>query len=134
MTETLQRLNSTLNGYVWGWPLIVLLMGTGLLLTVLTGAVQFRRLGFALRQVLGRITRHGGGKGDVRPFQAVATAWNGRTSPFPPPRCAILPSTSCNANPRRRNWTAPVTMVSRSPVPLERTASNFKQRLQALRP
>jgi AGCS family alanine or glycine:cation symporter len=74
MTETLARLNSTLNGYVWGWPMIVLLMGTGLLLTVLTGAVQFRRLGFALREVLGKITRRGGGQGDVRPFQAVATA------------------------------------------------------------
>ncbi len=74
MTETLLRLNSTLNGYVWGWPMIVLLMGTGLLLTILTGAVQFRRLGFALREVLGKITQRGGGKGDVRPFQAVATA------------------------------------------------------------
>ena len=74
MTEILLRLNSTLNGYVWGWPMIVLLMGTGLLLTFLTGAVQFRRLGFALREVLGKITQRGGGKGDVRPFQAVATA------------------------------------------------------------
>ena len=74
MTETLQRLNSTLNGYVWGWPMIVLLMGTGLLLTVLTGAIQFRRLGYALREVLGKITWRGGGKGDVSPFQAVATA------------------------------------------------------------
>lgn len=74
MTELLPRLNSTLNSYVWGWPMIVLLMGTGLLLTLLTGAVQFRRLGFALREVLGKITRRGGGKGDVRPFQAVATA------------------------------------------------------------
>lgn len=74
MTETFLRLNSTLNGYVWGWPMIVLLMGTGLLLTLLTGAVQFRRLGFALHEVLGRITQRGGGQGDVRPFQAVATA------------------------------------------------------------
>lgn len=74
MTETFARLNSILNGYVWGWPMIVLLMGTGFLLTILTGAVQFRRLGFALREVLGKIARPGGGKGDVRPFQAVATA------------------------------------------------------------
>jgi len=74
MIETLLRLNSTLNGYVWGWPMIVLLIGTGLLLTILTSAVQFRRLGFALGEVLGKITRRGGGKGDVRPFQAVATA------------------------------------------------------------
>jgi AGCS family alanine or glycine:cation symporter len=74
MIETLQRLNTTLNGYVWGWPMIVLLMGTGLLLTVLSGGIQFRRLGFALREVLGKITQRGGGKGNVRPFQAVATA------------------------------------------------------------
>ncbi len=74
MTQTLQQLNSTINGLVWGWPMIVLLMGTGLLLTILTGAVQFRRLGFALQEVLGKVTRRGGGKGDVRPFQAVATA------------------------------------------------------------
>ena len=74
MTETLLRLNSTVNGWVWGWPMIVLLMGTGLLLTIETGAIQFRRLGFALQEVLGKIARGGGGKGDVRPFQAVATA------------------------------------------------------------
>jgi AGCS family alanine or glycine:cation symporter len=74
MTELLLRLNLTLNGLVWGWPMIGLLMGTGLLLTVLTGGIQICRLGFALREVLGKITQRGGGKGDVRPFQAVATA------------------------------------------------------------
>lgn len=74
MIETLKQLNSTINGYVWGWPMIVLLLGTGLLLTVVTGAVQFRRLAFALSEVLGKITQRGGGAGDVRPFQAVATA------------------------------------------------------------
>lgn len=74
MLETLTRLNATLNGLVWGWPMIALLMGTGLLLTVLTGAIQFRRLGFALREVLGRIRWRSGGPGAVRPFQAVATA------------------------------------------------------------
>ncbi len=74
MSDRLQALNAALNGYVWGWPMIILLMGTGLILTILTGVVQFRRLAFALSEVLGRITRRGGGQGDVRPFQAVATA------------------------------------------------------------
>ncbi len=74
MTEFLLRLNSTVNSYVWGWPMIVLLLGTGLVITILTGAVQFHRLVFALREVLGKVTRAGGGQGDVRPFQAVATA------------------------------------------------------------
>lgn len=74
MTETLERLNAAVNGYVWGWPMIVLLIGTGLLLTIVTGGIQFRRLGFAMREVLGKVTMPGGGRGDVRPFQAVATA------------------------------------------------------------
>jgi AGCS family alanine or glycine:cation symporter len=54
--------------------MIVLLMGTGLLLTVLTGFVQFRRLGTALREVLGHMFSKGRGRGSVSPFQAVATA------------------------------------------------------------
>ncbi len=74
MLETLSRFNATLNGLVWGWPLIVLLLGTGLVLTFLTGAIQFRRLGFALREVLSRVRWRSGGQGEVRPFQAVATA------------------------------------------------------------
>jgi AGCS family alanine or glycine:cation symporter len=74
MLDTIQRLNAFVNGYVWGWPMIALLMGTGLLLTVLTGVVQVRKLGFSLREVLGKITQRGGGVGSVRPFQAVATA------------------------------------------------------------
>lgn len=74
MLETLTRLNATINDLVWGWPLIGLLIGTGLLLTILTGAIQVRRLGFALREVLGRIRWRSGAGGDVRPFQAVATA------------------------------------------------------------
>jgi AGCS family alanine or glycine:cation symporter len=74
MLETFAQANAWLYGYVWGAPMIVLLMGTGLLLTVLTGAVQFRYLGFALREVLGKLTQKSTGEGDVTPFQAVATA------------------------------------------------------------
>lgn len=74
MIETITAANSWLNGYVWGWPMIVLLVGTGLLLTILTGGVQFRYLGFALREVLGKLTQKAAGPGEVSPFQAVATA------------------------------------------------------------
>jgi len=66
--------NSWLNGYVWGWPMIALLIGTGLVLTVLTGAAQIRYLGRALSEVLGKITQKSTGDGSVSPFQAVATA------------------------------------------------------------
>jgi AGCS family alanine or glycine:cation symporter len=74
MIDTISAANSWLNGYVWGWPMIVLLIGTGVVLTILTGGVQFRYLGFALREVLGKITQKSSAAGEVSPFQAVATA------------------------------------------------------------
>src|ERR687892_952466 len=74
MIEIIARANAWINGLVWGPPMLILLMGTGLVLTILTGAVQFRYLRFALREVLGKLTRSGGGEGSVTPFQAVATA------------------------------------------------------------
>lgn len=72
--ETLHQLERALNGYVWGVPMIALLMGTGLVLTVLLGGVQFVRLPFVLREVLGRIFVKSAGTGTLTPFQAVATA------------------------------------------------------------
>ena len=74
MLAFIEEWNAWLNGYVWGAPMIVLLMGTGVVLTIMTGAVQFRHLGFALREVLGKLTQRSTGAGDVSPFQAVATA------------------------------------------------------------
>jgi alanine or glycine:cation symporter, AGCS family len=74
MIEIITSANGWLNSYVWGWPMIVLLVGTGLLLTIVTGAAQFRYLPFALREVLGKITQKSTAAGEVSPFQAVATA------------------------------------------------------------
>ncbi|MGH8721084.1 MAG: alanine/glycine:cation symporter family protein, partial [Burkholderiales bacterium] len=74
MTDLLTRWNAALNGIVWGPPMLILLVGSGVLLTIVTGAVQFRHLGTALREVLGKLTQRGTGSGSVTPFQAVATA------------------------------------------------------------
>jgi AGCS family alanine or glycine:cation symporter len=74
MTDAITSANQWLNGIVWGPPMLILLMGTGILLTVLTGAVQFRHLGTALGEVLGKLRQKGTGEGSVTPFQAVATA------------------------------------------------------------
>jgi AGCS family alanine or glycine:cation symporter len=54
--------------------MLLLLVGTGLVLLVVTGAVQFRHLGTALGEVLGKLRRPTSGEGSVTPFQAVATA------------------------------------------------------------
>lgn len=66
-------LNSSVNSIVWGPPMMIVLIGTGIILTIATKGVQFRRFGFAARQVLGRHGR-AGGEGTVKPFQALATS------------------------------------------------------------
>ena len=38
-----------LDNLAWGVPMLILIMGTGLLLTVRLGVLQFRKLGLALR-------------------------------------------------------------------------------------
>ncbi len=74
MFEQLLAWHATLNGWVWGPFTMGALMGTGLLLTIITRGVQFRKLGLALREVLGKVLTKGSGRGSITPFQAVATA------------------------------------------------------------
>src|SRR5687767_15185560 len=74
MLDLIARWNGWLNGYVWGWPTIALLLGTGLLLTIATRGAQFRYLALTFREVLGKITQKPLAPGSVSPFQAVATA------------------------------------------------------------
>jgi AGCS family alanine or glycine:cation symporter len=60
-------------GWVWGWPLLLLLVGTGVYLTFLLRGLQFRELGPALYLAL--ITRkEEGGEGDISHFHALMTA------------------------------------------------------------
>jgi AGCS family alanine or glycine:cation symporter len=54
--------------------MMILLMGTGLLLTLVTGLVQVRHFADAVREVLGKLFQRGKGEGTVTPFQALATA------------------------------------------------------------
>ncbi len=74
MTQVLLDFHRWLNGLIWGWALIVLLLGVGLFLTIVMGGIQFRKLGWAIREVFGKVRHKGGGEGTVSPFQAVATA------------------------------------------------------------
>lgn len=55
--------------------MLVLLMGTGIFLTVRTRALAWRNLGYALKKTLSREARKTGtGPGDVSPFSALTTA------------------------------------------------------------
>ena len=60
---------------MWGPGMLVLLMGTGIYLTVRTRFLPWRNLGYALRSALGREARvSSGGDGAVSPFSALMTA------------------------------------------------------------
>ena len=76
MVETLLAFNDWINGIVWGPPFMILLVGTGLYLTVRIGFFQFTHLRFAWRQTFGRLLRRGGRpeEGAITPFQAVTSA------------------------------------------------------------
>ena len=67
------NLNSTVNSIVWGPPMLLLLIGTGVLLTIATRGVQFRKFVFAGRQVLG-LDRPATGEGAVSGYKALATS------------------------------------------------------------
>lgn len=47
-----EKVNSWLNNVVWGWPMIVLILGTGILLTIRTRAMQVRKLGESIRTTI----------------------------------------------------------------------------------
>lgn len=56
---------------VWGIPLIVLIMGTGIYLTIRLGVLQFRQLGRALKYM---VCNESDGIGEVTSFGALCTA------------------------------------------------------------
>ena len=68
--ETLNDFFATLSGYLWGWPMIILLLGTHIFLTFRLGIPQ-RKLLTAIRL---SVSRDKGSKGDVSQFGALATA------------------------------------------------------------
>ena len=45
--EIIEKVNAAVNSVVWGWPMILLILGTGILLTVRTKALQVRKFGAA---------------------------------------------------------------------------------------
>lgn len=66
----LEFLNAV-DGFVWGPPLMILLMGTGILLTVRLGLLQVVKLPKALQLIFSARNK---GDGDVSSFQALCTA------------------------------------------------------------
>jgi len=68
---TFEQILSTIDDAVWGIPLIVLILGCGIWLTVRTRCLQIRRLGTSLRYM---VMNEADGDGDVSSFAALCTA------------------------------------------------------------
>ncbi len=78
MLETFEKINSAVNGFVWGVPAMVCIIGVGLLLSIRTRFIQFRKFGYTFKVTLGRIFhKKEASDGSITPFQAVCTALAG---------------------------------------------------------
>ena len=73
--ETIALINSYLYQIAWGWPSLMLLVGTGIFYTLRLKLIQFRYFPYIMKNTVGRIfDKKDAGKGAVTPFQAVTTA------------------------------------------------------------
>lgn len=68
---TIESIVSAIDSFIWGAPLLILLSGTGLYLTLRLGFIQIRYLPLALGYLF---KKDKGGKGDVSSFAALCTA------------------------------------------------------------
>ena len=55
MIEMITNINGKINGFVWGLPMLVLLVGTGILMTILTKVFQLSHFGYWMKHTLGSI-------------------------------------------------------------------------------
>ena len=71
----MRQIIESFNEILWGLPLILGIMGTGIYISIRLGGIQFRKLGFALRNTLGKVFDQAEeADGDISPFSALATA------------------------------------------------------------
>ena len=73
--EQLNQIVSAVDSFVWGPVMLVLLVGTGIFLTIRTRFLPWRNLGYAIKSTLSKEARtKNRGTGDVSPFSALTTA------------------------------------------------------------
>lgn len=73
--ERLEEIVQLIDDFVWGPAMLILLVGTGIFLTIRTRFLSWRNLGYALKSTLSKEARKKGeGEGDISPFSALTTA------------------------------------------------------------
>lgn len=81
MVEMITNVNGAINGFVWGLPMLVLLVGTGILMTALTKFFQLSHIGHWFKNTIGgifsdkHITKHTDKEDQsISQFQSLCTA------------------------------------------------------------
>ena len=69
--QSIETIIATLSSWVWGPPMLTLLLGTGLYLTILLKGMQFRALPLAFKLIFHKDHHH---EGDISHFAALMTA------------------------------------------------------------
>ena len=76
-----EQINGAVNGFVWGLPMLVLLVGTGILMTVLTRFFQVSHFKHWVKNTIGgifkdkKVTAHTGSEDtQISQFQSLCTA------------------------------------------------------------
>lgn len=76
--ELFMELNSKINSFVWGPPMLVLIVGTGIYMTSRTNFLSITKLGYIMKNTLFKMfEKEQVGEGEITAFQAVATALAG---------------------------------------------------------
>ena len=72
---TLSNTIQAIDDFVWGPVMLILIVGTGVFLTIRLRFMPWRNLGYALRMSVSKeALNKGGGAGDISPFSALTTA------------------------------------------------------------
>ncbi len=73
-----EEIISYLNGIIWGVPAMIAVAGVGIYLTIRTGGIQFRKMGYSLKMTFGKLfSKHQAAEGATTPFQSLCTALAG---------------------------------------------------------
>ena len=72
---TVSEFITKLDDIAWGSVVLCLLVGVGLILSISTKFLQFRKFGYAMKNTVGKVfKKQQAGKGEVTPLQALTTA------------------------------------------------------------
>ena len=75
MVDFITEINGTINGFVWGIPMMILILGVGIYLSVRCSFPQFRHFVHIIKNTLGKAFEKTEKKaGAVSPFKAMCTA------------------------------------------------------------